>query len=95
MIERSLIRSMVVGLLLAGAAGSAGAVAEPEGCCCVAGTGGDACMEMTEKACLARQQAAPKYDDKTKYDDAVKKSQAEEAGTMKSGWKEGKCPAMK
>ena len=72
----------------------ASAVVELKGCCCVAGTGGEACMETTEKECLAKQQAAPQYDQKTNYDSALKKSEAEEAGKMKSGWKEGKC-AMK
>jgi len=72
-------------------AGPAGAVVELKGCCCIAGTGGEACMETTEKECLAKQQAAPQYDPKTNYDSALKKSEAEDAGTMKSGWKEGKC----
>jgi len=81
-------------VLVLGAAKPARAVAEPAGCCCMAGAAGEACMEMTEKACLAKQPAAPKYDEKTKYEDALKKSEAEEAGKMKSGWKEGKC-AMK
>lgn len=71
--------------------GSAGAVVELKGCCCIAGTGGQACMETTEKECLAKQQAAPQYDAKTNYDSALKKSETEEAGKMKSGWKEGKC----
>lgn len=79
-------------LLASGAVRSARAVAEPEGCCCIAGAGGQACTETTEKVCLAKQQAAPEYDAKTNYDQALKKSQAEEAGKMKSGWKEGKCP---
>lgn len=87
----------LAGLLLcaAGAANLAGAVAEPEGCCCVGGAGPEHCSETTEKACLAKQQPAPKYDDKTKYDEALKKSEAEEAGKEKSGWKEGKCPMAK
>jgi hypothetical protein len=83
-----------IAALALGAAQQARAVAEPEGCCCIAGPGGEACTETTEKSCLAKQQAAPRYDEKTKYEDALKKSEAEEAGQMKSGWKEGKC-AMK
>lgn len=91
-----LITGVLAGLLLiAGATASpAGAVAEPTGCCCMGG-GPEHCSETTEKACLAKQQAAPQYDDKTKYDQALKKSEAEEAGKMKSGWHEGKCPMAK
>ena len=37
----------------------------------MAGAGGQACAETTEKACLAKQQAAPQYDEKTKYDEAL------------------------
>ena len=67
------------------------ATVEVMGCCCIAGTAGEACTETTEQGCLAKQQAAPEYDKKTNYDSALKKSEAEEAGKMKSGWKEGKC----
>jgi hypothetical protein len=66
-------------------------VVEAKGCCCIAGTGGEACMETTERECLEKQQAAPQYDSKTNYDSALKKSGTEEAGKTKSGWKEGKC----
>jgi hypothetical protein len=69
----------------------AGAVVEPTGCCCIAGTGGQACMETTERECLAKQQAAPQYDSKTNYDSALQKSETQEAGKTKSGWREGKC----
>ena len=78
--------------LVLGAVQPARATVEMEGCCCMAAAGAETCMDMTEKACLAKQQAAPQYDAKTKYDEALKKSEAEEAGKMKSGWKEGKCP---
>lgn len=91
-----LITGVLAGLLLTTgvAATPAGAVAEPTGCCCTGG-GPEHCSETTEKACLAQQQAAPQYDDKTKYDQALKKSEAEEAGKMKSGWREGHCPMAK
>jgi hypothetical protein len=97
MAKGRLMTSALAGLLLlaSSAVTTAGAVAEPTGCCCMAGTGPEHCSETTEKECLAKQQAAPQYDAKTKYDDAVKKSEAEEAGKMKSGWHAGKCQMMK
>ncbi len=75
-----------------GVAGPVAAAADPAGCCCMASSAGQTCSETTEKECLAKQQAAPQYDEKTKYDEALKKSEAEEAGTMKNGWREGNCP---
>ena len=90
------ITSALAGLLLlGGAATTARAVAEPAGCCCMVDAGKQQCAESTEKECLAKQQAAPQYDAKTKYDEALKKSESEEAGKMKSGWHEGKCPMAK
>jgi len=79
-------------MLTPGFAGFAGAAADPAGCCCMVSDGKETCSETTEKECLAKQQAAPQYDEKTKYDAAVKKSEAEEAGQMKSGWRAGACP---
>lgn len=79
--------------LALGVAGPVAAAADPSGCCCMVSSAGQTCSETTEKECLAKQQAAPQYDEKTKYDAALKKSEAEEAGTMKSGWREGACPA--
>jgi hypothetical protein len=89
--KRRLTTCALAAALLTMAAARAGAVVEVKGCCCIAGAGGQACAESTEKECLAKQQAAPQYDQKNSYDAALKKSQAEDAGTMKSGWKEGKC----
>jgi hypothetical protein len=82
-----------VATLALAAAAPAWATADPTGCCCMVAAGVETCTETTEKDCLARQQAAPKYDEKTTYDEALKKSEAEEAGAMKSGWRAGKCPA--
>jgi len=71
----------------------AGAVVEPEGCCCIQGKTGMDCAASSEKDCLAKQQAAPRYDEKTGWDKAEKESAAQEAGKMTSGWHAGKCPA--
>lgn len=90
--KRFLLAFAAAAALSLGVAGPA-AAADPSGCCCMASSAGQTCSETTEKECLAKQQAAPQYDEKTKYEDALKKSEAEEAGTMKSGWREGKCPA--
>ena len=97
MSKSRLIAGTLAGLLVlaAGAVTSARAVAEPEGCCCIGGAGPEHCTKTTEKACLARQQAVPQYDEKTKYDEALKKSETGEAGRMTSGWKEGECPPAK
>lgn len=92
--SRSFLLSLAATAALAlGTATTAHAVADPTGCCCMVVAGVETCSETSEKDCLAKQQAAPKYDEKTKYDEALKKSEAEEAGVMKSGWREGKCPA--
>jgi hypothetical protein len=91
--SRRLTLTLAAALAL-GSAAPALATAEPTGCCCIPGaTGNENCSQATEKECLAKQQAVPKYDDKTKYDAALKKSEAEEAGQMKAGWREGSCPA--
>ena len=81
--------------LALGAGAPAWATADPTGCCCLVTAGTETCSEMSEKDCLAKQQAAPKYDAKTTYDEALKKSEADQAGQMKSGWREGKCPTTK
>ena len=92
--SRSFLLSLAAAASLAiGTAAPARAVADPTGCCCMVVTGVETCSETSEKDCLAKQQAAPKYDEKTGYDAALKKSEDEEAGKMKSGWREGKCPA--
>lgn len=76
--------------VLAPVAGRAVA-AEKEGCCCVAAAGGQVCTQTTEKECLAKQQAAPQYEQKGEYHAALEKSEKEESGKMKSGWTEGPC----
>jgi hypothetical protein len=75
------------------AAAPARATAEPTGCCCMVTAKKVDCSPMSEKDCVAKQQAVPKYDDKTKYDAAVKKSELEEGEKMESGWRAGACPA--
>jgi hypothetical protein len=92
-VKRFLLAFGAAAALSLGLAGAASSAADPSGCCCMASSAGQVCSETTEKECLAKQQAAPQYDEKTKYDEALKKSEAEEAGEMKSGWRAGSCPA--
>jgi len=77
-----------------GAAPRAGAVAEPEGCCCLPGPEGMKCTPSSEKDCLAKQKAAPEYDAKTGWDKALGESEAQEKGKMTSGWTAGPCKAQ-
>ena len=84
---------MLAAALAFGAVTPALGTTDPTGCCCIPGaTGTENCSQATEKECLAKQQAVPQYDDKTKYDAALKKSEAEEAQKMKAGWRAGACP---
>lgn len=92
-ISRRLTMTLVAALAL-GATTPALGTSDPTGCCCIPGASGEEhCSQATEKECLAKQQAVPQYDDKTKYEAALKKSEAEEAQMMKAGWREGACPA--
>jgi hypothetical protein len=95
-IRRTLTMAVVAAACAAGlaAAPQARAVAEPEGCCCLPSPEGMKCSPSSEKDCLAKQKAAPKYDEKTGWDEALAESKAQEAGKMTSGWRAGACAAQ-
>jgi hypothetical protein len=85
--------AVVAAACAAGLAGvaPASAVTEPEGCCCLPGPDGMKCAPSSEEDCLAKQKAAPQYDQKTGWDKALAESKAQEAGKMTSGWTAGAC----
>jgi len=95
-IRRTVTMAAVVVVCAAGLAGvpRAQAVSEPEGCCCMPAPEGMKCSASSEEECLAKQKAAPSYDQKTGWDKAVAESKAQEAGKMTAGWTAGPCKAQ-
>ena len=85
------------GLLLAlGAAGTATAQSPASmtelGCCCVQLKDNSVgCGQKNQKDCLAEQAKMPTFDKLPDWAKAVEASKAQEAGTMKTGWKVGAC----